>query len=108
MSGRPGSLKLIHVKSACENCRVRELCLPTSLDGVQLNLMDQLVKRIKPIKKGDYLYHTGDDFKGYVLGLSLPLPVFNRNRPEIENSRIDYESAVFLQNVQIRVAGMYK
>ena len=62
--GSPGSLKLIHVKSACENCRVRELCLPTSLDGVQLNLMDQLVKRVKPLKKGEYLYHTGDDFKG--------------------------------------------
>jgi CRP/FNR family transcriptional regulator len=26
--------------------------------------MDQLVKRIKPLKKGDYLYHTGDEFKG--------------------------------------------
>lgn len=64
MAGSTGSLKLIHVKSACENCRVRELCLPTSLDGVQLNLMDKLVKRSKPLKKGDYLYHTGDGFKG--------------------------------------------
>lgn len=64
MAGSSGSLKLIHVKSACESCRVRELCLPTSLDGVQLNLMDQLVKRIKPLKKGEYLYHTGDEFKG--------------------------------------------
>jgi len=64
MTGPAGSLKLIHVKSACEQCRVRELCLPTSLDGMQLNLMDQLVKRIKHLKKGDYLYHTGDEFKG--------------------------------------------
>lgn len=64
MSGSPSSLKLIHVKSACEQCRVRELCLPTSLDGIQLNLMDKLVKRVKPLKKGEYLYHTGDEFKG--------------------------------------------
>lgn len=64
MAGSSGSLKLIHVKSACESCRVRELCLPTSLDGVQLNLMDKLVKRVKPLKKGDYLYHTSDEFKG--------------------------------------------
>ena len=64
MAGSSGSLKLIHVKTACESCRVRELCLPTSLEGMQLNLMDQLVKRIKPLKKGDYLYHTGDEFKG--------------------------------------------
>lgn len=64
MAGSSGSLKLIHVKTACESCRVRELCLPTSLEGIQLNLMDQLVKRIKPLKKGEYLYHTGDEFKG--------------------------------------------
>lgn len=64
MASSTGTLKLIHVKTACENCRVRELCLPTSLDGVQLNLMDQLVKRIKPVKKGEHLYHTGDEFKG--------------------------------------------
>lgn len=64
MAGGSSSLKLIHVKTACESCRVRELCLPTSLDGVQLNLMDQLIKRVKPLKKGDYLYHTGDEFKG--------------------------------------------
>ena len=64
MASSSSSLKLIHVKTACESCRVRELCLPTSLDGVQLNLMDQLVKRVKPLKKGDYLYHTGDEFKG--------------------------------------------
>lgn len=64
MKSASGSLKLIHVKSACENCRVRELCLPTSLDGIQLSLLDNLVKHIKPLKKGDYLYHTGDTFKG--------------------------------------------
>ena len=37
---------------------------------------------------------AGDDFKGYVIGLSVPLPIFDRNRPKVEQSRIDYESAV--------------
>lgn len=64
MTGRASSLKLIHVKAACEQCRVRKLCLPTSLEGVQLSLLDKLIKRVKPLKKGDYLYHTGDEFKG--------------------------------------------
>ena len=64
MTGSSGSLKLIHVKPACEQCRVRELCLPTSLEGVDLNLMDKLVQRVKPLKKGEYLYRTGEEFKG--------------------------------------------
>ena len=61
----PGnSLKLIHVKSACETCRVRELCLPTSLGEQDVSLMDELVVRREPLSKGDYLYRTGDKFKG--------------------------------------------
>ena len=36
---------------------------------------------------------AGENFKGYIIGLSVPLPILNRNRPKIEQSRIDYESA---------------
>lgn len=58
------SLKLIHVKSACEACRVRELCLPTRLNEQDVSLMDELVVRRQPLEKGDYLYRTGDTFRG--------------------------------------------
>lgn len=61
-SGR--NLKLIHVKSACEACRVRELCLPTRLDEQEVSLVDELVLRREPLAKGDYLYRTGDEFRG--------------------------------------------
>lgn len=53
---------VFHVKSACEDCNIRRLCLPVSLDGEALTLMDRLVKRRTPLKKGDYIYHTGDKF----------------------------------------------
>ena len=36
---------------------------------------------------------AGEHFKGYVIGLSVPLPILNRNRPKIEQSRLEYESA---------------
>jgi len=52
------------VKKACENCHVRELCLPTSLDGEELNLMDDVVSRRLTLDKGDYLYKAGDHFHG--------------------------------------------
>lgn len=53
----------LKVRPACESCGVRELCLPVSLDGEALSLMDDLVKRRAPLKKGDYLFRTGDKFK---------------------------------------------
>ena len=59
-----GNLKLIHVKSACEACRVRELCLPTSLDVADISLVDELVVRREPLAKGEFLYRTGDEFRG--------------------------------------------
>lgn len=53
---------VFHVRPACEDCGVRRLCLPVSLDGEALTLMDRLVKRRTPLKKGDYIYRTGDKF----------------------------------------------
>jgi CRP/FNR family transcriptional regulator len=64
MASTSTNLKLIHVKSACEACRVRELCLPTSLNDQDVTLIDELVVRREPLKKGDYLYRTGDKFRG--------------------------------------------
>jgi CRP/FNR family transcriptional regulator len=58
------SLKLIHVKSACENCAVRKLCLPTTLEGVDLERLGALVHTRPTLKKGEYLYHAGTPFKG--------------------------------------------
>lgn len=53
----------LKVRPACESCGVRALCLPVSLDGEALSLMDSLVKRLAPLEKGDYLFRTGDKFK---------------------------------------------
>ncbi len=64
MATTGSNLKLIHVKTACEACRVRELCLPTSLTEADISLVDELVVRREPLEKGDYLYRTGDDFRG--------------------------------------------
>ena len=57
-------LRDFHVKTACENCNVRKLCLPTSLEGVELDLMNDVVSQRIRLEKGDYLYKTGDHFKG--------------------------------------------
>lgn len=60
---RSTATKNLYVRPACQSCGVRELCLPVSLDGEALSLMDELVERREPLKKGDYLFRTGDKFK---------------------------------------------
>lgn len=59
---KESSTNVIHVRPACEECGVRRLCLPVSLDGKALTLMDRLVKRRTPLKKGEYLFRSGDKF----------------------------------------------
>jgi CRP/FNR family transcriptional regulator len=56
------NITLVHVKPACEDCSVRRLCLPVSLDVNEVSMIDRLVKRRKPLKKGEYLYRSGDRF----------------------------------------------
>ncbi len=48
---------------SCGDCRLGELCLPIALDASEITRLDEIVKRGRPLKKGDYLYHQGDEFK---------------------------------------------
>ncbi len=54
----------LKIKTACENCHVRKLCLPTSLEGEEIQLMNDVVSDRIQLEKGDYLYNSGDSFKG--------------------------------------------
>ncbi|HKJ09027.1 MAG TPA: fumarate/nitrate reduction transcriptional regulator Fnr [Gammaproteobacteria bacterium] len=62
MSERRPELRLINVKPACENCHVRRLCLPVSLESADLAELNQLVERRGPIKRGESIYQAGDTF----------------------------------------------
>lgn len=48
---------------SCGDCRLGELCLPIALDAAEINRLDEIVKRGRPLKKGDHLYRQGDEFK---------------------------------------------
>jgi len=48
---------------SCGDCRLGELCLPIALDSAEITRLDEIVKRGRPLKKGDYLYRQGEDFK---------------------------------------------
>jgi CRP/FNR family transcriptional regulator len=57
------SIHQLYVKSACEDCSIRRLCLPVSLSPEDLDKVGHLMEHQGPFKKGDYIYRTGDKFK---------------------------------------------
>jgi CRP/FNR family transcriptional regulator len=46
-------------RAACSTCSLRELCLPGGLDSHEIERVDRLVNRRRPIRRGDYLYRAG-------------------------------------------------
>ena len=46
-----------HIK--CQNCSISELCLPFTLNDQELNTLDEIIDRKRPIHKGDKIYTDG-------------------------------------------------
>lgn len=47
-------------KVSCKNCSLASLCFPVQLDVAELDALDQKIKRRKPIKRGEALFHIND------------------------------------------------
>ena len=46
----------------CKECSLSSLCLPLSLNMEDMDSLDEIVKRGRPLKKGDFLFRQGDTF----------------------------------------------
>ena len=49
-------------KVSCGNCRLNTICLPLSLHIEDIDRLNQIIQRSKPLQKGDYLFRAGDGF----------------------------------------------
>ncbi|HEY9050087.1 MAG TPA: fumarate/nitrate reduction transcriptional regulator Fnr [Gammaproteobacteria bacterium] len=58
----PQPIKLSALKTACKSCKLHDLCLPLGLDLGDIDKLDSIIKRRKPLQKGEYLFHNGDNF----------------------------------------------
>ncbi|MBK8186005.1 MAG: fumarate/nitrate reduction transcriptional regulator Fnr [Cellvibrio sp.] len=47
---------------SCANCRLNSICLPISLHIEDIDKLNQIIQRGKPLQKGDYLYRANDPF----------------------------------------------
>ncbi|OOZ36269.1 fumarate/nitrate reduction transcriptional regulator Fnr [Solemya velesiana gill symbiont] len=61
MSGRK-IISFENIKVACENCSLVSLCLPMGLDPDDVEKLDEIVKRNRPLHRGDHLFREGDKF----------------------------------------------
>jgi len=48
---------------SCGNCRLSSLCLPLALESDDIQQLDDIIQRTKPLQKGKHLYREGDDFQ---------------------------------------------
>lgn len=56
------SVSLAHLRVACSNCNLRELCLPVGLSADEMNRVEQIVATRRKVHRGDALFRAGDRF----------------------------------------------
>ena len=49
-------------KVSCGNCRLNTICLPISLHIEDIDKLNNIIQRGKPLQKGEYLYRANDPF----------------------------------------------
>ena len=51
------------IRVACRNCSLSTLCLPLGLTPEDVERLDTIVRRNRPLHRGDYLFQSGDRFR---------------------------------------------
>ena len=56
-------LILAHIKIACSNCNMRELCMPVDLSEADMLRIEEVVSSRRKVIRGDSLFNNGETFK---------------------------------------------
>ena len=48
---------------SCGNCRLNSICLPLALESDDIEQLDNIIQRSKPLQKNQHLYREGDEFQ---------------------------------------------
>src|SRR5476651_2568008 len=74
----PQPVKLrAHSPAHCKDCSLAPLCLPLSLNLEDMDSLDEIVKRGRPLKKGEFLFRQGDTFDSVYAVRSGALKTFS-------------------------------
>lgn len=62
MAAQQDIISIDNIKAACKNCSLASLCLPIGLASEDVEKLDRIVKRNRPLHRGDHLFRSGDRF----------------------------------------------
>ena len=51
------------IKVACRDCSLSTLCLPMGLRPEDVDRLDAIVKRSRPMQRGDHIFRSGEAFR---------------------------------------------
>jgi CRP/FNR family transcriptional regulator len=54
------AFSLARLKTSCATCSLHVLCLPAGLDSEETEHIERVVKQRRRVKRGEYLYRSGD------------------------------------------------
>lgn len=75
----PPTIKLSALKTACKSCKLHDLCLPLGLDVLDIDRLDEIIKRRKPLQKGEYLFRSGETFSSIYAVRSGSIKTYSEN-----------------------------
>ena len=55
-------VNLAGIKVACNNCALHQICLPIGLDRRDLEKLEEIIRRQRPLKRGEHLFRQDDEF----------------------------------------------
>ncbi len=64
-------------KVACQECSLHQLCLPRSIDGNDLDKLDNIIERKKPLKRNENLFQVGESFNSIYVVRSGSLKTYS-------------------------------
>lgn len=73
-------IDMSHVKVACGDCSLRNLCLPLGLNRDEMSRLDQIIKRPRPIQREQFLYRSGDEFRSIYVVRSGSIKTFTTTK----------------------------
>lgn len=56
------AIPLLHHEAHCKDCSLACMCLPISLRADEVDALDRIVKRSRPLRKGEVAFRQGDEF----------------------------------------------
>lgn len=70
-------IDLHSVKVACKECSLHQLCLPRSINGSDLEKLDQIIERKRPLKRNEHLFQVGSSFNSIYVVRSGSLKTYS-------------------------------